>query len=66
MLGWAMIINNLGRRRYPMHWWAPGNGFILEPETEKGEDEYKAMEEARIRDEDREEGDFQRKYRYER
>ncbi|THV68131.1 hypothetical protein D6D27_10129, partial [Aureobasidium pullulans] len=23
MLGWAMIIKNLGRRRYPMHWWTP-------------------------------------------
>lgn len=60
MQGWAMIINNLGRRRYPTHFWAPGQTFIREPDSEKGEDQYQAMEEARIREEDREEGDFQR------
>jgi len=24
MLGWALVINNLGRRRYPAYWWSPG------------------------------------------
>lgn len=28
MLGWAMIINNLGRRRYPVYWWRPGKVFV--------------------------------------
>jgi hypothetical protein len=23
MLGWALLINNVGRRRYPAYWWAP-------------------------------------------
>lgn len=28
MLGWALIINNLGRRRYPLYLWAPGKTFV--------------------------------------
>lgn len=28
MLGWALIINNLGRRRYPTYWWAAGKTFV--------------------------------------
>lgn len=28
MLGWALIINNLGRRRYPIYWWAAGKTFV--------------------------------------
>lgn len=24
MSGWALIINNLGRRRYPVYWWSAG------------------------------------------
>lgn len=28
MLGWALIINNLGRRRYPVYWWRPGKVFV--------------------------------------
>jgi CBS-domain-containing membrane protein len=31
MLGWALIINNLGRRRYPTYWWSPGRSFVREP-----------------------------------
>lgn len=51
MLGWAVIINNVGRRRYPLHWWAPGATFVrvdedLELEkAEEGEDEREEMEE---------------------
>jgi len=28
MLGWALIINNVGRRRYPVFWWKPGKCFV--------------------------------------
>jgi CBS-domain-containing membrane protein len=34
MLGWALVINNLGRRRYPMYWWAPGEMFVEAAEKE--------------------------------
>ena len=27
MLGWALIINNLGRRRYPLHWGGTWNNI---------------------------------------
>jgi CBS-domain-containing membrane protein len=30
MLGWALIINNLGRRRYPVYWWAAGKTFVAD------------------------------------
>jgi CBS-domain-containing membrane protein len=28
MLAWALVINNLGRRRYPIYWWAAGKTFV--------------------------------------
>ena len=28
MLIWALIINNLGRRRYPLYWWSPDRCFV--------------------------------------
>lgn len=28
MLGWALIVNNIGRRRYPVFWWKPGKVFV--------------------------------------
>lgn len=31
MLGWALLINNLGRRRYPQYWWAPRRTFVRDP-----------------------------------
>jgi hypothetical protein len=34
MLGWALVINNLGRRRYPMYWWTPGERFVEVVEKE--------------------------------
>jgi CBS-domain-containing membrane protein len=34
MLGWALLINNLGRRRYPMYWWNPGETFLKAVEKE--------------------------------
>lgn len=35
MLGWALLVNNLGRRRYPLYWWEPESRLVLE-ETEIG------------------------------
>jgi len=35
MLGWALIINNLGRRRYPMYWWAPGQTLVSATKAER-------------------------------
>ena len=60
MLAWALIINNLGRRRYPVHWWAPGVTFVQKKPTENGQNQYAAMEEARIKQEKREQGELQR------
>ncbi|KAK5129902.1 hypothetical protein LTR08_002738 [Meristemomyces frigidus] len=60
MLGWALIINNLGRRRYPMHWWAPGVCFVREPDTEPEEAKQEAVNDARVRREIREEGMLRR------
>jgi hypothetical protein len=40
MLGWALVINNLGRRRYPMYRWTPGEVF-----KEAAVKEVKALEE---------------------
>lgn len=34
MLGWALVINNIGRRRYPMYWWSPGKVFVEAAEKE--------------------------------
>lgn len=45
MLGWALIINNLGRRRYPLHWWAPGVTFVYTPDMEEKNDEEAQEEE---------------------
>ena len=38
MLGCALLLNNLGRGRYPVYWWAPGRTMVREPESGKGED----------------------------
>ena len=55
MLGWALIINNLGRRRYPVYWWAPGPTFVRDP-IEESNAEVVAMEEGEVKREDLEEG----------
>lgn len=40
MLGWALIINNLGRRRYPTFWWHPNQVFVAPaPQTEEIKEE---------------------------
>ncbi|WWD20508.1 hypothetical protein CI109_104984 [Kwoniella shandongensis] len=44
VLAWALFINNLGRRRYPTYWWAPGRSFVMEPTPEpraRGREEVK-------------------------
>ena len=57
MLGWALLINNLGRRRYPLHWWAPGRTFVVDPE-EVHDEPLRQMEEADVQRDDQEEGDL--------
>lgn len=57
MLGWALIINNLGRRRYPLHWWAPGPTFVRDPE-ETHDESVRREEEGEIEREEEEEGDL--------
>ncbi|WWC92117.1 uncharacterized protein L201_007071 [Kwoniella dendrophila CBS 6074] len=37
MDGFALIINNLGRRRYPIYWWTPQR-FFVKPDLEEGQD----------------------------
>lgn len=35
MLGWALIINNLGRRRYPIYWWEPESRWVAPASKEE-------------------------------
>lgn len=48
MLGWALIINNVGRRRYPIYWWSPGSSLVRNAVDEE-ELALKELEEARLR-----------------
>jgi CBS-domain-containing membrane protein len=57
MLAWALIINNVGRRRYPLHWWAPGRTFVCDPK-ETHDTGLRQLEEAEINREREEEGRF--------
>jgi CBS-domain-containing membrane protein len=43
MFGWALIINNLGRRRYPIYWWSPQRTFVIDDAPEPPEDEEIAL-----------------------
>lgn len=52
MLGWALIINNVGRRRYPLHWWAAGRTFVRVPQEDQSEPS--ALEAGRVDTESRE------------
>lgn len=73
MLGWAMIVNNLGRRRYPMYWWEPESRFVVpqptseQDELERQESDLRSIEEGDMgrvsegnREEDRGQTLFQR------
>lgn len=57
MIGWALVINNLGRRRYPLHWWAPGPTFVRDP-VEEHDESLRQEEEGDIQREETEEGDL--------
>ncbi|KAJ9130978.1 HPP family protein [Pleurostoma richardsiae] len=46
MLGWALIINNLGRRRYPIYWWAPGQTFVTAKVEEREKEVERELHEA--------------------
>jgi CBS-domain-containing membrane protein len=52
MFGWAMLINNIGRRKYPQYWWAPGKTFVIDQPVEKKDDEEAAVGTARDEGED--------------
>jgi hypothetical protein len=39
MFGWALLINNLGRRNYPQYWWAAGRTFVQEEPTPREDEE---------------------------
>ncbi|KAJ5190220.1 uncharacterized protein N7498_009205 [Penicillium cinerascens] len=58
MFGWALLINNLGRRRYLLHWWAAGQTFVREPEDVHDEEALEQVEEGEIERELTEEGDL--------
>ncbi|KAI9811876.1 MAG: hypothetical protein M1827_005227 [Pycnora praestabilis] len=52
MLGWALIINNLGRRRYPIYWWLPQSMLVSSSVNEMGaseEEDLKDLEEGKLR-----------------
>ncbi|WVO25104.1 uncharacterized protein IAS62_006490 [Cryptococcus decagattii] len=44
MQGWAFIINNLGRRRYPVYWWSPAQVFVRPEVSNQDDDEEIALE----------------------
>lgn len=58
MLGWALIINNLGRRRYPLHWWSPESVFVRTPQDIKEAAQRSLEEGEEEAREDLEEGEF--------
>jgi CBS-domain-containing membrane protein len=58
MLTWALIINNIGRRRYPTHWWAPGVTMVRKPLDELEAARQKREADAESRRERQEEGMF--------
>lgn len=52
MLAWALIINNLGRRRYPIYWWLPESFLVssnLNEMDETEEDNLRELEEGELR-----------------
>ena len=49
MLGWACIINNLGRRRYPIYWWSPSSNWTRARDDNEEEENLKTLEEGKMR-----------------
>lgn len=45
MLGWALIINNVGRRRYPVFWWKAGKVFVSTTKEEKKKESRRELRE---------------------
>jgi hypothetical protein len=43
MLAWALLINNLGRRKYPQYWWVSQRCFVVEKAPGPTEDEEMAI-----------------------
>jgi CBS-domain-containing membrane protein len=43
MVAWALIINNIGRRRYPIYWWSPERTFVIDDAPATREDEEIAL-----------------------
>lgn len=43
MLVWALVINNLGRRRYPVYWWSAQRVFVRPEVQERMNDEERAL-----------------------
>lgn len=41
MLGWALLLNNLGRRRYPIYWWTPESTLVVGDTRSNTQDEEK-------------------------
>lgn len=64
MLAWALIINNVGRRRYPLHWWAPGETFVRhDSDLEKAEEQREEIEEGDLERESTAAGSTEAEYR---
>ena len=49
MFGCACIINNLGRRRYPIYWWSPESNWIQGGDNEEEQENLKTLEEGKMR-----------------
>jgi CBS-domain-containing membrane protein len=45
MLGWAVIINNVGHRRYPVFWWKAGKVFVSATKEEKRKETQRELRE---------------------
>lgn len=43
MLGWALLLNNLGRRRYPVYWWTPESTMVVRNTTSDTQTEDKTQ-----------------------
>ena len=39
MLGVGLVNNNLGRKRYPLYWWKPGDGTMQKPKPKQEQTE---------------------------
>lgn len=50
MLGWAMIVNNLGRRRYPVYWWSMHASLVSNESETLEEKKLADLEEGALRE----------------